>query len=158
MKKLIYIGYFLFSLLALPSAFAADIPFNENTVEHLKNQFQGKKWLMVLWSVECPPCLKELALIDKLIEKNKKLPIVVINTDGEQSLYADRKDLITQFKLDRIKTYYFLDGQAETSRFQVDASWYGELPRSYFFNEQGQSIGKSGLLSKNIIKRWLALN
>ncbi len=158
MKKLISIGYLLLSLLVVPNAIAVDMPFNASTVTDLKNQYQGKKWLMILWSVECPPCIKELALLEKLVEQNKDLSIVAINTDGDQSLYADRKDLITQFNLDSIQTYYFTDGQTEASRFLVDASWFGELPRSYFFNEQGQSRGRSGLLSKKIIKQWLTIN
>ncbi len=158
MKKLISIGYIFLSLLVVPNALAADIPFNASTVADLKNLYHGKKWLMVLWSVECPPCIKELALLEKLVDQNIDLPVVVINTDGDLSLYADRKDLISQFNLDSIKSYYFTDGQTEASRFLVDASWFGELPRSYFFDEQGQSRGRSGLLSKNVIKQWLTIN
>jgi thiol-disulfide isomerase/thioredoxin len=158
MKTLITLSYILFSLVVMPSAFTVEFPFNENTITYLKNKYQGKKWLMVLWSVECPPCIKELALIESILEKNESLPIVVINTDGDKSLDADRKNLITQFKLDKIETYCFTDGQTDTSRFQVDANWFGELPRSYFFNEQGQSSGRSGLLSKEIIQQWLTIN
>ena len=146
------------ALVPLPNALAVELVFTENTIEQLKQEHKGEKWLMVLWSVECPPCLKELSFIAKLLEQNKNLPVVVINTDGDHALDEIRAEIMAQFNLAKLKKYYFSDGQAEVSRFQVDPNWYGELPRSYFINEQGHSIGKSGLLSQVVIKQWLAID
>jgi hypothetical protein len=50
----------------------------------------------------------------------------------------------------------FSDENSDKLRFEIDPKWYGELPRTYFFNAAHQRVGMSGVLSKKEILAKLA--
>jgi len=134
--------------------------FSKLSLEEIKQKHLGKRWLMVLWSLECPACFKELELIKtlKLEHPREALNIVFINaddTDDTDDANNERKQVINSYDMKSFVNFYFTDGQGDLNRYQIDPLWYGELPRSYFVNEQGEFHGKSGLLDKSLIKKWL---
>ena len=142
-------------LLYTSASYADSIAFNKGQLATLKTQNMGKQWLMLLWSVDCPPCMKELALVQKLQQKQKNLAVVIINTDTEESSEQERADIIKHFKLMNLKNFHFTQGQEAQQRYQVDPQWFGELPRSYFIDEQGKFHGKSGLIAEELLTQWL---
>lgn len=129
--------------------------FSKARFEQVKQAKIGQKWLALLWSVDCPPCMKELALVQKLQQKQKNLAVVIINTDTEESSEQERDDIIKHFNLVNLKNFHFTQGQEAQQRYQVDPQWFGELPRSYFIDEQGKFHGKSGLIAEELLIQWL---
>ncbi len=138
-------------------AHASSIAFSEEQLFIVKKQNMGKQWLMLLWSVDCPPCFKELAIIQKLQSQHDNLAVVVINTDADDDITKERIDIIKKFELGKLSHYHFIDGQSDQSRYIIDSNWYGELPRSYFFESNGEFHGKSGLVDEVILTHWLVL-
>ena len=139
---------------AEPSA-KGSVEFNKVLFEQVKQDNITQKWLVLLWSVDCPPCMKELALVQKLQQKQKNLAVVMINTDTEESSEQERSDIIKHFNLVNLKKFHFTEGQEAQQRYQVDPQWFGELPRSYFIDEQGKFHGKSGLIAEELLTQWL---
>jgi len=137
---------------------AKQLPLTQTAFEQIKQSYKGKQWLMILWSVDCPACFKELALIKKLREKRSDLALVIINADDSDEVSAERSQVIIDYEMDDLTHYYFTDGEGDSNRFMIDANWYGELPRSYFVDAQGEFHGKSGLLKESLIKKWLNIN
>jgi thiol-disulfide isomerase/thioredoxin len=131
------------------------ILFTKERFEQIKQKRLGQKWLTLLWSVDCPPCMKELALVQKLQKNQKKLTVLLINTDTEESSDKERVEIIKHFGLTNLESLHFSDGQESQQRYQVDPQWFGELPRSYFINEQGVFHGKSGLIPETLLTQWL---
>ncbi len=129
--------------------------FNSEILLKQQQENKGKRWLMLLWSVDCPPCYKELALLRDLRKQYELLPIIIINTDDNDEVSEERAQVIKQFELDDLLNLYFVEGQGAYNRYSIDPNWHGELPRSYFIDEQGKAIGKSGLLNKKILLTWL---
>ena len=129
--------------------------FSKLRFEQVKQEKKGQKWLALLWSVDCPPCMKELALVQKLQQKQQNLAVVIINTDTEESSEQERVDIIKHFNLVNLKNFHFTQGQEAQQRYQVDPQWFGELPRSYFIDEQGKFHGKSGLIAEELLIQWL---
>jgi thiol-disulfide isomerase/thioredoxin len=136
-------------------SFAESIAFDKAQLASLKAQYMGKQWLMLLWSVDCPPCFKELAIIQKLQRQHNDLAVVIINTDGNDEIKTERTEIIEKFELTTIANFHFADGQGDQSRFHIDPQWYGELPRSYFVESNGKFHGKSGLVNKSTLTKWL---
>lgn len=153
-KKLIS-GTIIFFILISNVAFAESIAFNKEQLTTLKKQNMGKQWLMLLWSVDCPPCFKELAVIQKLQVQHDDLAVVIINTDASDEITAERIDIIEKFELDNLANFHFVDGKGDQSRFYIDPSWHGELPRSYFVEPDGKFHGKSGLVNQSLLTKWL---
>jgi thiol-disulfide isomerase/thioredoxin len=129
--------------------------FNKGSFAALKKHYKGQRWLLVLWSVDCPPCFKELAMIQSLSTEVAKLPIVIVNADASDDIRLERRNIIKRFELSHLTHLYFLEGQAAKSRYLIDTSWYGELPRSYFIDAAGKFNGKSGLITKQALNSWL---
>ena len=148
---------FVFSISYTASANAAPSVFTKSSFEEIKRQNLGKKWLMILWSIDCPPCFKELAIIQKLQEETPNIAVVIVNVDDNNETARERQEVINSYKLSTLSNYYFADGLGDQSRYLIDKSWYGELPRSYFIAENGDFHGKSGLVKEGIIKKWLVL-
>lgn len=136
-------------------AYANSVAFSKAQLVKVKTQNIGKQWLMLLWSVDCPPCFKELAILQKLQSKYNDLPVVIINTDADDELTEEREAVIKNFELNHFTNLHFVDGKADQSRFLVDPQWYGELPRSYFVAKDGKFHGKSGLVDKTMLTQWL---
>lgn len=155
MNKFAYVAVLVLIILQPLSVSAKEQAFDATVLQQLTTSYSGQRWLMVLWSIDCPPCFKELEIIGKLAQKNLALPVVIINADGDESLAIERNNVLKQFGLQTIDTYYFTDSNVETSRYQIDPKWHGELPRSYFVDVQGKRFGKSGLLSKTLILDWI---
>lgn len=135
--------------------FAKSVAFNKEQLATIKAQHMGKQWLMLLWSVDCPPCFKELAIIQKLQDQYDDLAVVVINTDADNDANEEREGIIKKFNLDKLTNFHFVDGKASQSRYVIDPNWYGELPRSYFVESNGNSHGKSGLVNQAMLTQWL---
>jgi len=130
-------------------------PFTQSSFEAIKEQFKGEKWLTMLWSVDCPPCMKELALIQTLQLQQKELTVVIINVDTYEGSEQQRDEILAHFDLTQRKHFYFIEGLEDQSRYHIDPQWFGELPRSYFIDEAGTFHGKSGLVSKVLLEKWL---
>ncbi|MFT4928354.1 MAG: thiol-disulfide isomerase/thioredoxin [Phenylobacterium sp.] len=155
-----YLKLLLLWLLCLSfNAFSAEPnqsqPFSPGHLDTLTQQYEGKRWLILLWSLDCPPCFKELAAIGQLHQQNPSLPVVLINTDGDDMLDEQRINVVNKYQLTTLNNFHFADGKAAQGRYLIDPSWYGELPRSYFYQVDGQRVAKSGLVKAAVLRRWL---
>ena len=154
----IFFVVLLISVIAC-KVYAGQATFNPPAFEQIKAKNFGQPWLLVAWSLDCPPCFKELALIQQLRQQypgdNDLVPIVLVNTDDSDELALERTRILKAYQLLDLDNYAFRDGQADRDRYTLDANWYGELPRSYFVDAQGQFKGKSGVLAKSLLTQWL---
>ena len=77
---------------------------------------------------------------DGLISKTNLSPIggstsYVQNVDHEQYQYAELDE--------------------DRSRYSIDPNWYGELPRTYFYDATHQISPLSGKISNSFLNAWL---
>ncbi len=144
-------------LLALvaPASSQADnfLPFTNESFATIKQQFAGGEFLLGLWSVDCPPCLVELDMMGELLQKNPDLPFVLISTDPIE----DREsalEFLEEFDLHERQSYMFADSFTERLRYTIDPNWFGELPRSYFFDALHNMQSHSGIMTIELLQQW----
>ncbi|GLX78769.1 hypothetical protein tinsulaeT_21090 [Thalassotalea insulae] len=154
MKRLIIRMLVLTTLLALGAEAATPQALSAKDVAALKMRDVDKEWLMILWSLECPPCFDELASLQTLSQQYPNLPLVLVNTDIGVQYHQERQVVVKEFALQPFEHYYIADRQLNDFRQQLDASWHGELPRSYFFIPGRDAIGVSGVLKPELLQRW----
>ncbi len=152
LRALLWLGGWLLSL----GAGATPQPLSQMDVLPLQAGFQGKGHLLVLWSVDCLPCLKELALIGTLGAEKSGLPITLISTD-EEVAPEDVAAVLARYGVSQYDAWQFADTVPARLRYAIDPAWRGELPRSYFYPVVGERVTHSGLLSEAMMRRWLAL-
>lgn len=115
---------------------------------------QGKPFILALWSLDCTHCRDDLEILGKLQAKYRTLELVLVATDTP----AQRSEIQTVLKhhaLQRAESWVFADSYTERLRFEIDAQWYGELPRTYFFDAAGGSTAVSGKIERDQVERWI---
>ncbi len=129
-------------------------PFESDSLSNIEQARKGEAFVMVLWSIDCPPCLKELKLLSQFKTTGLVTRLILVSTDGEE--YRDELEhLIKAEQLSSYEHWQFNDALPERLRYKIDPTWYGELPRSYFYDEHGERIGHSGVLTEEILQAWL---
>ncbi|MBI5660271.1 MAG: hypothetical protein HZC43_12180 [Nitrosomonadales bacterium] len=80
---------------------------------------------------------------------------VLIATDSPEQ-NQEIAQTLQRYRLERAESWVFADSYVERLRFEVDKEWYGELPRTYFFNAQGRVVTSlSGVLDHAQTERWI---
>lgn len=137
-----------FTVAIATQAQASDIkPFVTGSYQQLLNDYVGKAFVLIIWSVDCPSCLKDMEMLRSVHQEYPELNLVLLSTDEADSLPQQRK-LLQSYQLTDLPSWSFADEDAQKLRYEIDPAWFGELPRSYFFKPNHERSGKSGALTK----------
>lgn len=146
------------SILCLSSACssAAQIAkhFVSGSFEEIVSARVGKPFIISLWSLDCTYCRDDMVLFGKLSKKYHDLDLVLIATDTlaqEQEIART----LQKYPLKKAESWVFADSFVERLRYEVDTQWYGELPRTYFYDAQGHATALSGKLDYAQVEKWI---
>ena len=145
------------ALLSLSSFTCAEMQlsrFKTDSYREIIKQYQGYSFLMVLWSVDCTPCIEELPALGKFHQLHPKANVVMVSTDTENQ-EKDIQQLMNKYGLDDIQQWVFFGASVQAIRFAIDPVWYGELPRSYFHHKNHKRQAKSGRLDESTLLAWI---
>lgn len=130
--------------------------FKVGSYKAIVAHYQDAAFLLVLWSVDCPPCIEELPTLGKFHQRHPEANLVMVSTDGDYHK-DDIQQLIREHGLDDIQQWVFSGASLQAMRYAIDPAWYGELPRSYFHQNQHQRQVKSGRLDAAVLTAWVEL-
>jgi len=122
-------------------------PFTSGSYQQLLATNANNPFMLVVWSVDCSSCLKEMVLLSAIHKNNPNIKMIMLATD-ELSANEQIEQILKQHQLDGIENWVFADENSQKLRFEIDPKWYGELPRTYFFDSAHQRTGISGVMSK----------
>ncbi len=154
----------LFALLLCLGAVCASAaqevkPFVRGSHQQIVSARAGKPFVITFWSLTCTNCRDDLAMFGKLVQKHRSFDLVLVATDTPEQKQEITSTLqhfrLGRAGLGRIESWVFADSYAERLRFEVDPQWYGELPRTYFYDAQGRAQALSGTLDHDQIERWI---
>lgn len=158
MKRNIILSLVLLAILLFSTNFVrAEIllnNFDTHSYKTITTQYRGDSFLMVLWSVDCPPCIEELPALATFHQKNPKANLVMVSTDSKKQ-QEDIKYLMEKHGLADIQQWVFDGDSVQAIRFSIDPLWYGELPRSYFHHDKSKRQAKSGRLDEDTLSAWI---
>lgn len=149
MKKLTPAICLLTSLLALRTL-AEPVPlhpFGSGSYQAILAQHQNRPLILVLWSLTCSSCMKEMGMLGNIAETHPNLSIVLVSVD-DFSVEEQVQEVLQKNKLGRMSNWLFTEANSDRLRYQIDPDWYGELPRTYFFSAVHDRTGVSGALSE----------
>lgn len=144
--------------LLVPSFVHAEMPlsiFNADSYQKIVTRYQEDSFLMVLWSLDCPPCIEELPAIGRFHQQYPMANLVMVSTDSI-SQQQDIQQLMVMHGLADIQQWVFGEESEQAIRFAIDPAWYGELPRSYFHQQDKKRLVKSGRLDESTLQSWIA--
>ncbi len=149
----------LCSSAACASAAQEAKPFVRGSHQQIISARAGKPFVIAFWSLTCTNCRDDLALFGKLVKKYRNLDMVLVATDTPEQK-QEIANTLHHYRLERagsgrIESWVFADSFTERLRFEVDPQWYGELPRTYFFDADGRSTAVSGKIDHDQFEHWI---
>lgn len=130
--------------------------FKAGSYAKFLEQRLNQPFMLVFWSLDCPPCYKELAMLADETKNQPQLDLVIVSTDTTEDIKEIQQKL-NKFGLSHINAWVFENDRAQQLRYEIDPNWYGELPRSYLFDAQHKRQSVSGILKPAILQRWASL-
>lgn len=146
----------LLLFLGLPLTLRAEPlqPFLVGSLPSIESAHAQQPFLLVLWSVDCPPCFGELKMLAELRRERDDLRLVLLSADPPPAR-QEALELLEDYGLLEVESWQFGEAFPERLRHAVDPGWYGELPRSYFYRPGQPRSAHSGMLRREQVERWL---
>src|SRR5512143_1987905 len=155
MNTLRKLYWFALMLISATVAQAAEPhPFVSGALQQIITAHGGKPFILSLWSRSCSHCHEELTMLGQLMLKQPHLPLVLVSTDTPEES-ADIAKTLQGYGLGNAESWVFADPYTERLQFEIDNRWYGELPRTYFYEGNGSRKGYSGRLDMPFLQAWL---
>ena len=129
--------------------------FNPGSYQQILNENEAKPFVLAIWSVDCPSCLKDMDVLYRLHQNHPDLKIVMLSTD-EPEANTDVQSILSKHQLSTLDNWMFGNDDVDKMRYEIDPTWYGELPRTYFFTSSHARIGKSGALKLDEFETLIA--
>lgn len=130
-------------------------PFVVGSLKEIQAQYAGKPLIVTFWSVGCTHCPAELKTLGALKRRHPDLNIILVAADTPDDGPETRR-LATQYGLAKAPQWVFADPIPERLRMDIDRRWYGELPRTYFYDARGARQGRSGVQPAEQLEQWVA--
>jgi hypothetical protein len=119
--------------------------FNPGSYQQILRENANQAFVLAIWSVDCPSCIKDMTVLSQIRQHHPDLKIIMLSTD-EPANTSEAKNILARHQLDGLENWIFGSDDAQKLRYEIDPSWYGELPRTYFFTSAHSRTGTSGAL------------
>jgi thiol-disulfide isomerase/thioredoxin len=143
---LLFIGLAIFANIVLAESPTLK-PFTSGSYQQLLTSNAGKPFMLAVWSITCPSCIKDMAVLNAVHKAHPEVKIVMLSTD-DIAESAEAQKILTSNQLTDVEQWIYAEENTQKLQFEIDPKWYGELPRTYFFDKAQQREGVSGVLSK----------
>ena len=129
-------------------------PFVKGSFAQIQQQHKDTPYIIVFWSETCAFCMKELAAFGRLIPKYPQIKLITISTDP---FLEDEtvQHILSSKNLENTETWVFADNFAERLYFDINPRWRGELPLTYFFDNQNTLLIHMGIVKEAELVEWL---
>ncbi|MFI3218233.1 MAG: hypothetical protein QX189_03850 [Methylococcales bacterium] len=122
-------------------------PFITGSYQQLLSSNTGKPFMLAIWSITCPSCIKDMIVLNAVHKAHPEINIIMLSTDDIAET-AEAQKILTNNQLTDVEQWIYAEENSQKLQFEIDPTWYGELPRTYFFDKTHQREGVSGVLSK----------
>jgi thiol-disulfide isomerase/thioredoxin len=158
MKRLNILNSLLLGMLILlvtSVTMAAEfLPFTSKSRAAIEEVHRGKPFILIFWSVDCAYCEDDLKLLGDVVKQYPDIGLVTVCTDDLENA-ANAKKVLSKMDLPAYQSWQFAESDAARLRYHIDRKWYGELPRTYFYNAQHHVKAVSGKPEQAWLEAWL---
>ena len=128
-------------------------PFEINTRNVIEKKYLNQPLIISFWSIDCPYCIDDLKKLGKALSKNKNVKLITVCVDGKESAKKAER-ILSQANLPKHEQYQYAEVDEDRLRYNIDPAWYGELPRTYFYDATHQVTPLSGKISNSFLDKW----
>ena len=150
MKLKTFLFFLFFSHLSFAYEF---MPFDMNTRKVIEKRYIDQPLIISFWSIDCPYCIDDLKKLGKALSKNTNVQLITVCVDGKESAKKAER-ILSQANLPKHEKYQYAEVDEDRLRYNIDPAWYGELPRTYFYDAAHQVTPLSGKISNSFLDKW----
>ena len=150
MKLKIFLFFLFFSHFSFAYEF---MPFEINTRNVIEKKYLNQPLIISFWSIDCPYCIDDLKKLGKALSKNTNVKLITVCVDGKESAKKAER-VLSQANLPKHEQYQYAEADEDRLRYNIDPAWYGELPRTYFYDTAHQVTPLSGKISNSFLDKW----
>ena len=121
--------------------------FTPGSYQQMLTAHKDQAFMLVIWSLTCPSCVKDMALLNELHKSRSDIKMVMLATD-ELSESPQVQALLAKNNLADLENWIYADDNTQKLNYEIDPQWYGEQPRTYFFDANHHRVGISGVITK----------
>lgn len=136
-----------------PCQAAAPQPFVAGSYARLLEAHGDRPFVLSFWSIDCPPCHRELALWGAHRRSEAGLPLVLVSTDAASDA-VEIEATLARHGLEPAESWVFA-APAPQLRYEIDRRWHGELPRTYLVRNGEVLEAVTGIVDEARIQRWM---
>ena len=129
------------------------MPFEINTRNVIEKKYLNQPLIISFWSIDCPYCINDLKKLGKALSKNTNVKLITVCVDGKESAKKAER-VLSQANLPKHEQYQYAEVDEDRLRYNIDPTWYGELPRTYFYDAAHQVTPLSGKISNSFLDKW----
>ena len=134
---------------------AADFkPFDARSRAAIEQAQAGKPFILAFWSLDCTYCVDELKTLGELVRRHPQVSLITVCVD-ERSVASEAADMLERVQLPAHERWQFAAVDSDRLRYSIDPQWYGELPRSYFYDAAHRVQAVSGRPTPAWLARWV---
>jgi thiol-disulfide isomerase/thioredoxin len=122
-------------------------PFKTGSYQQILASNANQPFMLVVWSLTCSSCLKDMPLLSRIHKKRPELKMIMLAAD-DISETGQIQPILEKSQLSGIENWIYADENTQKLQFEIDPKWYGELPRTFFFDKAHHREGISGVLSE----------
>ena len=130
------------------------MPFEINTRNVIEKKYLNQPLIISFWSIDCRYCIDDLKKLGKALSKNKSVKLITVCVDGKESAEKAER-ILNQANLPKHEQYQYAEVDEDKLRYSIDPTWYGEIPRTYFYDTAHQVTPLSGKISNSFLDAWL---
>lgn len=121
--------------------------FTEGSYQQLLSKHTDKAYVLIIWSINCAPCIEELTTLREIHRERPDINLVLLAINTITQANAINK-MLAKKGLGYVESWVFAETNTQRLRYEIDPTWYGEIPRIYFFDAQHRRLGFSGKMTK----------
>ena len=146
----------LWLVFAPVAASGEPLPFVKGSYAEVLQAQAGQPLIVHIWGLSCGPCLAELPEWGRLAAERPRVKVILINADRSDLQSGKRIDAtLAKAGLGAVKSYVFADRFEDRLRFEIDAEWQGELPRTIMISADGKVTTLAGVADMAAVKTWI---
>jgi hypothetical protein len=126
--------------------------FEADSLQQIVASQKGKSFVLIVWALDCVYCQASMKALMQERRKRKDLHVITLATDpvADAEAAALMKKKLESFGMTN-NAWAFGEAPSEQLRYAIDPQWRGEIPRTYWFDAQGNSVAHSGVVTSALI-------
>lgn len=108
-------------------------------IENIFNKSNDTVYVINFWATTCPPCLRELPMLDKLSAElpDKPIKTYLISIDNEDRIDKYVKPFLKKLDI-KSDVYSLIDEDMSSWTAKINPEWYGALPYTIIYKGENK--------------------